>query len=210
MTDALLEVGDLRVTFPVGGREVRAVDGISFTVSPGATLAIIAVGCVPIGGAIPGFVAATLVPAYGWPILFWIGGIVPLVIGIAAIFGLPESIKYMALHERERSRMEALIAELDQSVFFQREGTLVLWHRQDATEAARLERVLARTGEVVPELPAMRTLDGAGIDAIEPALGRRFTRALLLPGEGQLDNRALLAALLAALQASPRVRLHWH
>jgi len=35
-----------------------------------ATLAIIAVGCVPIGGAIPGFVAATLVPQYGWPILF--------------------------------------------------------------------------------------------------------------------------------------------
>jgi oligopeptide/dipeptide ABC transporter ATP-binding protein len=41
MTDALLEVDDLRVTFAVGGREVRAVDGISFTVSPGATLAII-------------------------------------------------------------------------------------------------------------------------------------------------------------------------
>jgi oligopeptide/dipeptide ABC transporter ATP-binding protein len=41
MTDALLQVDDLRVTFAVGGREVRAVDGISFTVSPGATLAII-------------------------------------------------------------------------------------------------------------------------------------------------------------------------
>jgi oligopeptide/dipeptide ABC transporter ATP-binding protein len=41
MTDALLQVEDLRVTFAVGGREVRAVDGISFTASPGATLAII-------------------------------------------------------------------------------------------------------------------------------------------------------------------------
>jgi oligopeptide/dipeptide ABC transporter ATP-binding protein len=41
MTDALLQVDDLRVTFAVGGRELRAVDGISFTVSPGATLAII-------------------------------------------------------------------------------------------------------------------------------------------------------------------------
>jgi MFS transporter, AAHS family, 4-hydroxybenzoate transporter len=30
-----------------------------------ATLAIIAVGCVPIGGAIPGFVAVALVPTYG-------------------------------------------------------------------------------------------------------------------------------------------------
>src|SRR3984885_4486794 len=41
MTDALLQVDDLRVTFAVGGREVRAVDGINFTASPGATLAII-------------------------------------------------------------------------------------------------------------------------------------------------------------------------
>jgi hypothetical protein len=29
-------------------------------------LAIIAVGCVPLGGTIPGFVAATLVPTHGW------------------------------------------------------------------------------------------------------------------------------------------------
>jgi AAHS family 4-hydroxybenzoate transporter-like MFS transporter len=77
-----------------------------------ATLAIIAVGCVPIGGAIPGFVAAAFVPTYGWQILFLIGGIVPIVIGLAAMLGLPESIKYMALHESQRGRMEALIADI--------------------------------------------------------------------------------------------------
>src|SRR5215469_5189218 len=54
-----------------------------------ATLAIIAVGCVPIGGAIPGIVTALFVPQYGWPILFIIGGIAPIVIAVAAIFGLP-------------------------------------------------------------------------------------------------------------------------
>src|SRR5258708_22618970 len=77
-----------------------------------ATLAIIAVGCVPIGGAIPGFVAVALVPTYGWPILFQIGGIVPIAIAVAALFGLPESIKYMALHESHRGRMEALITAI--------------------------------------------------------------------------------------------------
>ncbi len=71
-----------------------------------ATLAIIAVGCVPLGGAIPGFVTAALVPQYGWQILFYIGGIVPIVIAIIAMFGLPESIKYMALHESQRGKME--------------------------------------------------------------------------------------------------------
>ncbi len=41
MTDALLQVDDLRVAFAAGGREVRAVDGVSFSVDPGRTLAII-------------------------------------------------------------------------------------------------------------------------------------------------------------------------
>ena len=57
---ALLEVEDLRVAFAVGGREVRAVDGVSYTVEPGKTLAIIGesgsgktVGCRAILGLLP-------------------------------------------------------------------------------------------------------------------------------------------------------------
>jgi len=41
MSEALLEVEDLRVGFAAGGLEVRAVDGVSFKVAPGNTLAII-------------------------------------------------------------------------------------------------------------------------------------------------------------------------
>ena len=52
------------------------------------------------------------VPQYGWQILFQIGGIVPIVIALAAIIGLPESIKYMALHESQRRKMEALLAAI--------------------------------------------------------------------------------------------------
>src|SRR5438552_6488965 len=74
-----------------------------------ATLAIIAVGCVPIGGAIPGFVTATLVPQHGWQILFMIGGIVPIIIAACAQIGMLQSIKYMAIHESQRGRMERLI-----------------------------------------------------------------------------------------------------
>ena len=55
-----------------------------------------------------GFVSAAFVPSYGWQMLFYIGGIVPVVIALAAIMGLPESIKYMALHESQRAKMEAL------------------------------------------------------------------------------------------------------
>src|SRR3954470_17431559 len=78
-----------------------------------ATLALIAVGFVPLGGAIPGLVAATLVPTHGWQILFTLGGIVPIVLAVIAIFTLPESIKFMALHESQRGKMEKAIKALD-------------------------------------------------------------------------------------------------
>jgi MFS transporter, AAHS family, 4-hydroxybenzoate transporter len=77
-----------------------------------ATLALITVGFVPLGGAIPGFVTAVFVPTHGWPILFIVGGVAPIVIGIAALFSLPESIKFMALHESQRRKMESLIASI--------------------------------------------------------------------------------------------------
>ena len=77
-----------------------------------ATLAIIAAGMVPMGGALAGFASAAFLPSYGWPILFKIGGIVPIAIALAAIAGLPESIKYMTLHESQRGKMEALLAAI--------------------------------------------------------------------------------------------------
>ncbi|MDE2565917.1 MAG: glycine oxidase ThiO [Burkholderiales bacterium] len=116
----------------------------------------------------------------------------------------------MGLHALER--WPALLAALPSPVFFQRQGTLVLWHRQDAAEAARLQQQLARTAQQLAPpsgLPALQTLDGAAIEALEPALARRFEQGLFLPGEGQLDNRALLAALGRRLQ-DLGVSLHWH
>ena len=77
-----------------------------------ATLALIAVAFVPIGGAIPGFVAAALVPTHGWQILFSIGGVVPILLALAGVVWLPESIKFMALHDSQRGKMAKLIAAI--------------------------------------------------------------------------------------------------
>jgi MFS transporter, AAHS family, 4-hydroxybenzoate transporter len=78
-----------------------------------ATLAIVAMSGVPLGGALAGFASAALVPEHGWPILFEIGGIAPVVIALAAMVGLPESIKYMALHSSQRRKLERLVAAID-------------------------------------------------------------------------------------------------
>jgi AAHS family 4-hydroxybenzoate transporter-like MFS transporter len=99
--------------FGIGGviPNVVAINAESAPRNLRATLAIIAVGLVPLGGAFAGFVGASI-PHEQWPILFKIGGIVPIVTALAAIVALPESIKYMALHPRAHARLARLIAAL--------------------------------------------------------------------------------------------------
>ncbi|MDB5731949.1 MAG: glycine oxidase, partial [Variovorax sp.] len=106
-------------------------------------------------------------------------------------------------------RWPQLLAALDQPVFFQQQGTLVLWHRQDAAEAGRFRQQLDATARQVPELPAAQPVDRAGIEALEPELAARFAQGLYLPDEGQLDNRQLLDSLLQQLQRLGAA-LHWH
>ena len=107
------------------------------------------------------------------------------------------------------TRWPELIAPLPAPVFFQRNGTLVLWHRQDAAEAKRFASILERTQQRQPSLPASQLLDADSLLKREPALETRFNQALYLPGEGQLDNRQLLVALLKSLEIQ-QVQLYWH
>lgn len=116
------------------------------------------------------------------------------------------SVVRMGMHGLQR--WPQLIAQLDEPVNFQQEGTLVLWHRQDAGEAERFARQMDATCKAIPQLPGVRRLDAQGIAQLEPSLGSRFAQGLHLPGEGQLDNHQLLAAMLVQLQRAG-VTLHW-
>ncbi len=107
-------------------------------------------------------------------------------------------------------RWPELLAQFSTPVFFQQEGTLILWHRQDAAEASRFSRQLRTTSEKIPELGHAQSLDAGAVTQLEPSLGTRFAQGLYLPGEGQLDNRQLLAALLHELESLGSIRLHWN
>lgn len=106
-------------------------------------------------------------------------------------------------------RWPQLLAQLAEPVYFQKNGTLILWHRQDAGDAARLRGTLERTQKLVPGLPALQVLDSEGVAAMEPTAAQRFHQGMYLPGEGQLDNRQLLVALERTLEQL-KVRVHWH
>jgi AAHS family 4-hydroxybenzoate transporter-like MFS transporter len=73
-----------------------------------ATAVMVSFAGITIGGALPGPVAAYLVPQHGWQILFYLGGIVPLLlVGIIATW-LPESIRFLALKKRPAKVVELL------------------------------------------------------------------------------------------------------
>ena len=105
-------------------------------------------------------------------------------------------------------RWPSLLAQLEQKVFFQQLGTLVVWHRQDLPEANRFASKLGETRQHLPELQAPVSLDRQALQTLEPSLAESFQQGLFLPGEAQLDNRQLLDALRHQLN-HPLVTLHY-
>ena len=54
--------------------------------------------CIPLGGALAGELAALVIPASGWRVLFITGGVLTLLIGLALWKLIPESPKFLARH----------------------------------------------------------------------------------------------------------------
>ena len=107
------------------------------------------------------------------------------------------------------SRWPEIIAKLASPVFFQQNGSLILWHRQDANDAERFVKHLQKNQHSNPVLTEPELLDSKRLLEIEPSVADRFNQGLYLPNEGQLDNRQLLNALALELSNLP-VNLHWH
>jgi len=105
-------------------------------------------------------------------------------------------------------RWPELLAQLNQTVFFQQAGTLVVWHRQDATLARHFSDKLAQTQKHLPASDAYIEVDSSGLHQLEPMLAATFHQGMFLPSEGQLDNRQLLDALMHQLQNS-EVHIHF-
>ena len=118
-----------------------------------------------------------------------------------------DNVVRMGIHSLPRWKQ--LIVELSTPVFFQQDGTLILWHRQDVSDAERFTAHLERNSRNNKQLAAPQKLDSQSLRDIEPSVADRFTQGLYLPNEGQLDNRQLLDALLIEL-SHLQVYCHWN
>src|SRR5688572_5855894 len=66
-----------------------------------------------VGAALGGFVAAWMIPAFGWQSVFIFGGVIPLAIALAMVWGLPESPQFLAVSGRGRDTLARWVAQLD-------------------------------------------------------------------------------------------------
>ena len=109
-----------------------------------------------------------------------------------------------SMGRRSLSLWPQWLADLPVPVFYRTDGSLLLWHREDAGEAVRVQGVLASRGA----RGDVEHVEGAELRKLEPILGTRFPGALYIAGEAQVDNRALLQGVAIALSQN-KVECHW-
>jgi len=68
--------------------------------------------CVPLGGALAGFVGGLILPRFGWRVLFLLGGLIPLALAAVLLKVLPESPRYMARLKERWPELRALLRRL--------------------------------------------------------------------------------------------------
>ena len=87
-----------------------------------------------------------------------------------------------------------LLSSLDEHVFFQQRGAMMVSHEQDKGDYERHQQFLFNHFQD----HQIQALDRQALLELEPELGRTFQRGLYLPQEGQLGNRRLLVAFTKA------------
>ena len=72
--------------------------------------------CVPLGGAFAGWIGGYILPRFGWRVLFFVGGMLPLVLAAVLFKILPESPRYMARIQERWGELRALLRRLGHNV----------------------------------------------------------------------------------------------
>jgi AAHS family 4-hydroxybenzoate transporter-like MFS transporter len=71
-----------------------------------------------LGATLGGFVAARLIPLFGWPVVFLLGGIAPVALAAIAIFTLPDSVRFIALKGNRSKEVGPILQKLEHNLTF--------------------------------------------------------------------------------------------
>lgn len=89
------------------------------------TISILFIGY-NLGSTAGGLLAAKFIPMFGWPVVFYIGGIFPILLSLALIFALPESVRFLALQEGKREAVVRILRKLVPERSFDADAQFIL------------------------------------------------------------------------------------
>src|SRR5689334_22500472 len=108
LTARAFSLEELRIVRVIGGigmgaimPNAMALVGEYSPLRSRVTIMMIVSNGITAGAALGGFVAAWLLPRFGWRSVFYFGAAVPMVISIVMLFVLPESLQFLALQRRK-------------------------------------------------------------------------------------------------------------
>jgi AAHS family 4-hydroxybenzoate transporter-like MFS transporter len=71
-----------------------------------------------VGSALGGVIAAQLIPAWGWPSVFVVGGVLPIAIGLVSLFVLPESVRFLMMKHGRAEHVRGLLRRIRPDLTF--------------------------------------------------------------------------------------------
>ena len=77
-----------------------------------ATVVGSVVAGMPIGQVVAARVSAVLLPTRGWQSVFYFGGILPLVIAVALMIWLPESVRFLTVHGGDKKKIARIMGRI--------------------------------------------------------------------------------------------------
>jgi AAHS family 4-hydroxybenzoate transporter-like MFS transporter len=72
--------------------------------------------CIPLGGTLAALLAGRVLPIYGWRGLFFIGGLIPVVLALVLFKVLPESPRFLASRPERRGELRAMLRRIGHDV----------------------------------------------------------------------------------------------
>ncbi|HYA04369.1 MAG TPA: MFS transporter [Xanthobacteraceae bacterium] len=85
----------------------------------------------PLGATLGGFLAAGLIAQFGWPSVFVVGGVLPLILAVFVAAMLPESFRYLVLKQHAAAKIKSLLLRINPAAVFP-EGTTFVVHEEQA------------------------------------------------------------------------------
>jgi MFS transporter, AAHS family, 4-hydroxybenzoate transporter len=100
-----------------------------------ATLVTVMFCGFPLGAVLGGLISARLISVFGWPAVFYLGGIMPLVVLPVLWFALPESIRLLVARGSDTAKLSLLMARIDPAGRYDPSSQFVLREDKSASSS---------------------------------------------------------------------------